>query len=116
LIIDYTNELQIKYYQHHFNDFTNDALVDHVEKQMYLEKFNERGGGSDGEDAMMQPISNIISSSSAHSSLFVSYQEFYVRRLDTLDLFKEFTQWQELGKIENGYIFSIFLFQRRQHF
>jgi hypothetical protein len=74
--------------------------VDFAEKQKYLEKFNERG-----QEEIMQPISNIISSSSAHSSLFVSYQEFYVKRLDTLDLFKEFTQWQELGKIENGYIF-----------
>jgi hypothetical protein len=101
--------LQIKYYQNNFNQFTHDARIEYTEKKKTYEKILNEPLKEDDE-LFIRPISDIISTSSSWSSLFVSYQEFHLKRLDQLDLYKEFIKWQEYVRIENGFSFCHYPF------
>lgn len=83
--------MQITYYQNHFNEYENDAFLDYRQKKKYFHKL-------DNQEEYTNPIS-VVSASTNYSSLFVSYEDFYVKKLDSLNLYKDFVNWQNRGKI-----------------
>jgi hypothetical protein len=56
---------------------------------------------SDSIEPTSAYLTTIVSSATNSSSLFVSYQEFYIKQLDTLDLFKEYQTWQLIKSSES---------------
>ncbi|RNA11315.1 putative E3 ubiquitin- ligase HECTD2 [Brachionus plicatilis] len=97
-ILYHTNEMQITYYQNHFNEYENDAFLDYRQKKKYFQKL-------DNQEEYTNPIS-VVSASTNYSSLFVSYEDFYVKKLDSLNLYKDFVNWQNRGKISKEFCFS----------
>ena len=55
------------------------------------------------EKELSNQIKSIVSSSTKSSSLFISYEEFYIKRLDRLDLIREYYKWQQ---IDSDHAFS----------
>lgn len=97
---DCTNEMQIQYYQSHYTEYVKDALLDYKQKIKHFEKLDNQ------MEEFISP-STVVSASTTSSSLFVSYQEFYIKRLDTLDLFREYTKWQQMGKTEIRWLLAL---------
>lgn len=85
--------MQIQYYQNHYTEYESDAIRDYKIRQRSYDLANQES---------YIPVTNIVSSSTTVSSLFISYQEFYIKRLDALDLFKEYLKWQQIGQSETG--------------
>ena len=77
-----TNEMQIQYYQQHYAQYAH-------------------------EEASSK---SSVSAASVNSSLFISYQEFYMRSLNKLDLFKEYLKWLKIGHSEAGFSFCQYPF------
>ncbi len=46
---------------------------------------------------------NLLAHNKASSlnSVFLSYQEFYIKKLDSFDLFKEYLRWEQLRENES---------------
>lgn len=91
--------MQIQYYQNHFNEYTNDA-VQHF-------KLKKPQNDDESEDNYVRTV---VSSSTTSSSLFISYEEFYIRRLDRLDLVKEYVRWEQIGQSDRGFSFCQYPF------
>lgn len=87
--------MQIQYYQNHYKEYVKDALLDFKIKQKNLEKLDHQ------IEDLTEP-SMLLSASTTSSSLFISYEEFYIKKLDTLDLFREYNKWQNIGKNDFG--------------
>lgn len=87
--------MQIQYYKHHHMEYVSDALK-HAKTQ------NKQAPAEDDEQAAAhQSLGSVLSPSSTSSSLFISYQEFYMKQLDNLDLYKEYLIWQKIDKVES---------------
>ncbi|CAF0709989.1 unnamed protein product [Brachionus calyciflorus] len=103
-ILHHTNEMQINYYQNHYNQYTKDALLDFNQKKKYFEKFDHQ------IEDLRTAQSSILSTDTNFSSLYVSYQDFYIKKLDSLNLFKEYTKWHSAEKIHKGFSFCQYPF------
>ena len=88
--------MQIHYYQHHYTQYLDDAMQ-HFKKQQIT------------DESSLVP-STVVSASSTSSSLFISYQEFYIKQLNTLDLYKDYLKWQKIGNTEFGFSFCQYPF------
>jgi hypothetical protein len=87
--------MQIKYYQDHFAKYLEDAR--RHKKSLLNQKnslYNLMDYGT--ESTLEHEGMPIISASSKLSSLFISYQEFYLETLDRIDLFQEYLKWQSM--------------------
>jgi hypothetical protein len=85
-LLDCTNEMQIHYYQHHYTQYVEDAVQHFKQKRHSTDENNT--------------IPSVVSSSSMSSSLFISYKEFYIKQLNTLDLYKDYLKWQRLANTD----------------
>ena len=103
IIKDRTNDLQIQYYQNHFNDYVNDALDHFNQEKKKLKDFN-----IDSIEPTSAYLATIVSPATNSSSLFISYQEFYIKQLDALDLFKEYQTWQFIKSSESKLVFLVY--------
>ena len=106
LLIDCTNEMQISYYQNHHNEYTKDAIQHFKRKQSRIEEEDL----DDEAKEVSNQIKSIVSSSTKSSSLFISYEEFYIKRLDRLDLIREYFKWQQIEHAEYGFSFCQYPF------
>ena len=92
---DCTNEMQIHYYQHHYTQYADDA-VQHFKQRQALDETSS--------------VPSVLSASTTSSSLFISYKEFYVKQLDSLDLYKDYLKWQKIGNTDFGFSFCQYPF------
>lgn len=83
--------MQINYYQNHFKEYESDAFLDYKQKKRYFQKL-------DNQEEFISLVS-VVSASTNYSSLFVSYEDFYIRKLDTLNLYKDFVNLQHRSKL-----------------
>lgn len=83
--------MQINYYQNHYKEYENDAFQDYKQKKKYFQKL-------DNQEEYISPIS-VVSAATNYSSLFVSYEDFYIRKLDCLNLYKDYINWQHREKL-----------------
>jgi len=83
--------MQIQYYQNHFSEYTNDAILHFKRKKP-----------QNDDESDENYVRTVVSSSTTSSSLFISYEEFYVKRLDRLDLVKEYVRWEQIGQSDRG--------------
>lgn len=88
--------MQIHYYQHHYTQYVDDA-IQHYKKQQF----------SSDETSL---VPSVVSASTTSSSLFISYQEFYIKQLNALDLYKDYLKWQKLGNTDFGFSFCQYPF------
>ena len=98
--------MQINYYQNHHSEYTKDAVQHLKRKQSQIvdEDLEE------GLKEISSQIKSIVSSSTKSSSLFISYEEFYIKRLDRLDLIREYYKWQQIENSELGFSFCQYPF------
>jgi hypothetical protein len=94
--------MQISYYQNHHSEYTKDAMQHLKRKQNRIIDENL------DEDLIeiSNQIKSIVSSSTKSSSLYISYEEFYIKRLDRIDLIKEYYKWQQMDNSDYGIGFS----------
>ena len=94
--------MQISYYQNHHSEYTRDAI------QHFKRKQNRMIDENLEEDLIeiSNQIKSIVSSSTKSSSLYISYEEFYIKRLDRIDLIKEYYRWQQMDNSDYGIGFS----------
>ena len=100
--------MQIQYYKHHHMDYASDALkqAKSATKPVQVAEDDEQAEAS-------QSLASILTPSSTSSSLFISYQEFYMKQLDNLDLYKEYLIWQKIDRVESEWVlWATFTFRR----
>ena len=86
--------MQIHYYQHHYTQYIEDAV----------QHFKQKRHSTDENSSI---IPSVVSSASTSSSLFISYKEFYIKQLNSLDLYKDYLKWQRPNSDysnENSYL------------
>jgi hypothetical protein len=85
--LDCTNQMQIQYYESHYVKFQSDT--------------NKTKSQDDSDSTNDLSTHKKAAASSSLNSVFVSYQEFYIKKLDSFDLFNEYLRWQQLKDNES---------------